>query len=110
MKRLLDYVILPNRLTDFEVTYLRWSLARVEEQAQAIARRLGKEPLRVDVDPRDLRLEPGRWAPFWSAFTHVIRNAVDHGLESSEDRAKADKPAEGVLRLATPRRARPVRH
>ena len=76
-------------------------LARIAENAQAIARRLGKEPLRVDVDPRDLRLEPGRWAPFWSAFTHVIRNAVDHGLETAEERAKAGKPAEAVLRLAT---------
>jgi two-component system chemotaxis sensor kinase CheA len=76
-------------------------LARVAEQAQAIARRLGKEPLRVDMDPRDLRLEPGRWAPFWSAFTHVIRNAVDHGFETAEDRAKDGKPAERLLRLAT---------
>jgi two-component system, chemotaxis family, sensor kinase CheA len=76
-------------------------LARVAEQAQAIARRLGKDPLRIEMDARDLRLEPGRWAPFWSAFTHVIRNAVDHGLETSEDRAKAGKPAEGQLRLST---------
>jgi len=76
-------------------------LARVAEQAQAIARRLGKGPIKVDLDARDLRLEPGRWAPFWSAFTHVIRNAVDHGLENSEDRAKAGKPAEGQLRLVT---------
>ena len=76
-------------------------LARVAEQAQAIARRLGKAPIRVDMDARDLRLEPGRWAPFWSAFTHVIRNAVDHGLETSEERVKAGKPAEGQLRLST---------
>jgi two-component system chemotaxis sensor kinase CheA len=76
-------------------------LARVAEQAQSIARRLGKAPLRIDLEPRDLRLEPGRWAPFWSTFTHVIRNAVDHGLETSDDRVKAGKPAEGLLRLAT---------
>jgi two-component system chemotaxis sensor kinase CheA len=76
-------------------------LARVAEQAQSIARRLGKAPLRIDLEPRDLRLEPGRWAPFWSAFTHVIRNAVDHGLETSDERMKAGKPAEGLLRLAT---------
>jgi two-component system chemotaxis sensor kinase CheA len=76
-------------------------LARVAEQAQAIGRRLGKEPIRVDIDHRDLRLEPGRWAPFWSAFTHVIRNAVDHGLETPEDRTTQGKPAEGVLRIST---------
>jgi two-component system chemotaxis sensor kinase CheA len=88
-------------ILDWKLESTAKRLARVAEQAQAIARRLGKEPLRVEIDHRDLRLEPGRWAPFWSAFTHVIRNAVDHGLENSEDRAKAGKPAEGVLRLLT---------
>ena len=76
-------------------------LSRIAEQAQSIARRLSKGPIRVDIEPRDLRLEPGRWAPFWSAFTHVIRNAVDHGLETPEERMELGKTAEGVLRLAT---------
>ncbi|AQR63109.1 chemotaxis protein CheA [Brevundimonas sp. LM2] len=33
-------------------------------------------------------------------LTHMIRNAVDHGLESPEAREAAGKPAEGVIRLA----------
>ena len=33
-------------------------------------------------------------------ITHMLRNAVDHGLESTEDRVAAGKPAEGVVRLA----------
>jgi two-component system chemotaxis sensor kinase CheA len=32
-------------------------------------------------------------------LTHLVRNAVDHGLESPEDRVAAGKPAEGVLTL-----------
>lgn len=32
-------------------------------------------------------------------LTHLVRNAVDHGLESPEQRAAAGKPAEGVLTL-----------
>lgn len=32
-------------------------------------------------------------------LTHLIRNAVDHGIESPADRLAAGKPAEGVLRL-----------
>jgi two-component system, chemotaxis family, sensor kinase CheA len=88
-------------ILDWKLESTAKRLARVAEQAQAIARRLGKEPIRIEIDHRDLRIEPGRWAPFWSAFTHVIRNAVDHGLETPEERARAGKPAEGVLRLAT---------
>jgi two-component system chemotaxis sensor kinase CheA len=33
-------------------------------------------------------------------ITHMLRNAIDHGLESPEDRAAAGKPAEGTVRLA----------
>ena len=32
-------------------------------------------------------------------LTHMIRNAVDHGLESPETRAAAGKPEEGTIRL-----------
>ena len=32
-------------------------------------------------------------------LTHLVRNAVDHGLESAADRVAAGKPAEGVLTL-----------
>ncbi|MBN9481179.1 MAG: chemotaxis protein CheA [Bordetella sp.] len=33
-------------------------------------------------------------------ITHMLRNAIDHGLESPEDRLAAGKPAEGTVRLA----------
>ena len=32
-------------------------------------------------------------------ITHMLRNAIDHGLEDPEGRAEAGKPAEGVVRL-----------
>ena len=38
-------------------------------------------------------------------LTHMIRNAVDHGLESPEDRIVAGKSAEGVVRLSAAHRS-----
>jgi two-component system chemotaxis sensor kinase CheA len=32
-------------------------------------------------------------------LTHMIRNAIDHGLETPDERIAAGKPAEGVVRL-----------
>ncbi len=32
-------------------------------------------------------------------ITHMLRNAIDHGLEGPEDRLAAGKPAEGTVRL-----------
>jgi two-component system, chemotaxis family, sensor kinase CheA len=38
-------------------------------------------------------------------LTHMIRNAVDHGLETPEKRLAAGKPEEGTLRLAAKHRS-----
>ncbi len=38
-------------------------------------------------------------------LTHMIRNAIDHGLESPEKRAAAGKSAEGVVKLAAMHRS-----
>ncbi|WP_299692917.1 chemotaxis protein CheA [uncultured Tateyamaria sp.] len=38
-------------------------------------------------------------------LTHMIRNAVDHGLESTEDRVKAGKSPEGSVKLSAAHRS-----
>jgi len=38
-------------------------------------------------------------------LTHLIRNAIDHGLESEQERAAAGKPAEGIVRLSAAHRS-----
>lgn len=76
-------------------------LERIAEQARTLARRLDKGTIDVHIESNDVRLEPHHWAPFWSAFVHVVRNAVDHGLESKSDRQAAGKPRPKlVLRTA----------
>ena len=75
-------------------------LRRVAEQAKSLARRLGKGELDVQiVAGSDVRLQAEHWAPFWSSFVHVVRNALDHGLEQPADRSAAGKPERGVLKL-----------
>ena len=32
-------------------------------------------------------------------LTHLVRNAIDHGIEPAEQRLAAGKPAEGQLQL-----------
>ncbi|PJI84934.1 two-component system chemotaxis sensor kinase CheA [Yoonia maricola] len=38
-------------------------------------------------------------------LTHMIRNAIDHGIETPEDRAATDKPQTGTLRLTASQRS-----
>ncbi len=76
-------------------------LQRIRSQAQGLASRLGKGDITVKCSSGDLRIEPEQWSPFWSSFVHVVRNAVDHGLESPEDRRVAGKSEAGNLEIST---------
>lgn len=76
-------------------------LNRIAEQATALAARLGKEPIEVRIESNRIRLEPEQWAEFWSSSVHLIRNAVDHGLESREERITAGKKPAGTVTLRT---------
>jgi len=76
-------------------------LRRIAEQAKSLAERLGKGELNVVIDASpDVRFQAEHWAPFWSAFVHVVRNALDHGVEASEARLAAGKSKQATLRLA----------
>ncbi len=76
-------------------------LRRVGAQAERIAERLNKAGIDVQIEDSTLRLDPARWASFWSAFIHVVRNAVDHGLEADGSRQQKGKPRVGQLVLKT---------
>lgn len=76
-------------------------LRRLGDQARSLAQRLGKSSLKVEVSAQgDVRFDRQRWAGFWAAFIHPIRNALDHGIESPEERERAGKPPHGKLTIA----------
>ncbi|MBL8749856.1 MAG: HAMP domain-containing protein [Planctomycetes bacterium] len=74
------------------------AFARLGRQAQRVATALGKD-VTVDAVDNGLRFDPVALAPFWEAVIHVVRNAIDHGLESPEQRLAGGKPAVGRLQL-----------
>lgn len=79
---------------------VRRRLDHFGEQAKRIAERLNKD-VDVIVEDNGVRLDPRSWAAFWSSFVHAVRNAVDHGIESAEARAKAGKSPTGKITLRT---------
>ncbi len=72
---------------------------RLALQAERVGRSLGKV-VRVHLDVPPLRLDNERWRDFWMACTHLLRNAVDHGIEDRETRIANDKPENGTVRLS----------
>ncbi|MFO0652034.1 MAG: ATP-binding protein [Polyangiales bacterium] len=76
---------------------------RVGEQARALATRMGRGDLDVEIDAEDIRLPREPMAPLWGALIHAVRNAIDHGIEPPAERTAVSKPARGRLRLCARR-------
>jgi signal transduction histidine kinase len=68
-------------------------------QMARVAERLGKPAPEVTIDAEGVRLPPDRLRPFWGAFSHLVRNALDHGVESTDERRAAGKPDAGQITL-----------
>lgn len=76
-------------------------LARLGEGAVALASRLGKPPVAIAIEDHGVRVPRSGWRELWSALVHLIRNAVDHGIEHPEERTALGKPPHGSLTLRT---------
>jgi two-component system, chemotaxis family, sensor kinase CheA len=76
-------------------------LARIEQQIKGLAERMGKSNVAVALEAHELRFSSERFAPFWSAFVHVLRNAVDHGIEDCELRTRRGKPLQSLIKVST---------
>jgi signal transduction histidine kinase/HAMP domain-containing protein len=78
----------------------RRPLERLAQSARELAHRLGKGDVRIDVQSSNLRLPRGAFPGLWASLVHVVRNAVDHGLERPEERESLGKPATGRLSIS----------
>ena len=76
-------------------------LTRLGRYASALTSRLGKGELELEIQAHGVRLAPKAWAGFWTDLVHVVRNAVDHGLETLSERLEAGKSGRSKLRLST---------
>ncbi|MED5371247.1 MAG: HAMP domain-containing protein [Myxococcota bacterium] len=74
-------------------------LDHLGRSASELARKLGKPLPTVEVNAGGFRLDRETYSELWSSLVHLVRNAVDHGLEDAEGRAQAGKPAQGTLRM-----------
>ncbi len=64
-----------------------------------LAHGLGKE-VRLDIVGENTPVDRDILARIESPLNHLLRNAIDHGVESPAEREAAGKPREAVLRLA----------
>jgi two-component system chemotaxis sensor kinase CheA len=72
--------------------------ARTSRTAHELATELGKQVI-VDVDAIGVRVGAATHRTLSEVIVHAVRNALDHGLETSAERQLAGKPAAGKLEI-----------
>ncbi len=79
-------------------------LERVPLIVRGLARTTGKR-VRLEVEAGRAELDKGVAERVFPALVHLVRNAVDHGLEAPAERADAGKAEEGLVRVVCRERA-----
>jgi two-component system, chemotaxis family, sensor kinase CheA len=75
-------------------------LQRLSRQVRRVAERVEKA-IDVSIEHHGLRVMPGPLDAFWGSLVHVVRNAVDHGIEPAAERVELGKPERGRVVLRT---------
>ncbi|POF42896.1 hybrid sensor histidine kinase/response regulator [Pseudomonas laurylsulfativorans] len=73
-------------------------LAGQVRMVRDLGRDLGKQ-VRLEIDGEKTQVDRDVLEKLEAPLTHLLRNAVDHGIETPEQRLLAGKPAEGLIRL-----------
>lgn len=73
-------------------------LAGQARMVRDLGRTLGKQ-VRLEIDGEKTQVDRDVLEKLEAPLTHLLRNAVDHGIEFPEQRLAMGKPAEGLIQL-----------
>lgn len=82
--------------------------SRIEPMVKSLVRDTGK-PVKLAFQGGDLELERNLLGRLTEPFLHLVRNAVDHGLEPPSERLAQGKSEAGSLRVSASQRGRNLR-
>uniref|UniRef100_A0A9E7ZU43 Chemotaxis protein CheA n=1 Tax=Bosea sp. NBC_00436 TaxID=2969620 RepID=A0A9E7ZU43_9HYPH len=77
---------------------------RMPRLVRELAQTLGKE-VRLVLEGENTEVDKTIIEELADPLTHMIRNSMDHGLETPDERVAAGKPREGVIKLIAEHRA-----
>lgn len=81
--------------------------SRFPRMIRDLAKSEGKQ-INLVIEGKEIELDRTVLDEIGDPLVHLLRNAVDHGLESPDDRARAGKSPEGLVRLAASRQRNTV--
>jgi two-component system chemotaxis sensor kinase CheA len=109
LERMEDAVVeLRRRALDIRTTPVRRLLERLPRVASELARLLGKR-VRVELRGEEVEVDRAVLDHLDDPLLHLVRNAVDHGLEPPDARERAGKDPVGTVRVSAWRTGSRVR-
>ena len=97
-----------DRILTLQLQPLRDKLQSLARSGRDLGRSLGRE-IDVEVAGEEVRLDRRIVRELEESLIHLVRNAVDHGIEAPAARVAAGKPPIGRLRIAAASEASRVR-
>jgi two-component system chemotaxis sensor kinase CheA len=93
-----DFGALEERVMALRMQPLMPVLERAARAARIAARTAGKE-IDLEVVGGEVRVDRSLAEQIGEPLLHLLRNAIDHGIETTEERRAAGKPLRGRVRL-----------
>ena len=77
---------------------IKQTFQRMSRLVRDLSRAAGKS-INIELLGEDTEIDRNMVEEIYNPLVHLIRNAVDHGIESPQDRIKAGKPETGLIEL-----------
>ena len=84
--------------TSMRMIPIKQTFQRMSRLVRDLAKNAGKN-ISVELVGEDTEIDRNMVEEIYNPLVHMIRNSVDHGLETSEERVKAGKPEKGLITL-----------
>lgn len=78
---------------------IRQTFQRMIRLVRDVSRKSGKE-VELILNGEDTEIDRNMVEALYDPLVHLMRNAVDHGIESPDERTKKGKPSQGQLQLS----------
>jgi len=84
--------------TSLRMIPIKQTFQRMARLARDVSKNVGKAVV-VEMEGEDTELDRNMVDEIYNPLVHMIRNSVDHGLETPEERVRCGKPEKGLIQL-----------
>lgn len=84
--------------TSLRMVPIKQTFQRMSRLVRDLSRKVGKS-IGIVMEGEDTDIDKNMVDEIYNPLVHMVRNAVDHGIESGEERIKSGKPEKGLIQL-----------